>query len=169
MKDANKKTEIVRLKNQYKIQVWDLLHKQWSKDTIVINNLVLNNGFTIIKGIVIFTSLSDDEVIANISKLECKQDTSCDICGCDLILNIETQPEVSHFMSAKVEQELADQVDMLYPIGHDMSIDIYPALQSCALLYEDVQHICEDCKKNIKDTDYSSDRSTISNINFVSK
>lgn len=135
----------------------------------MINDLILNNGFILVKGLVIFTSLSDNEVIANISKLECRQHTTCDICGCDLVLSIETHPEVAHFMSGTIEQDLADQVDMLYPIGHDMSVDLYPVLQNCVLLYEDVQHMCEDCKKNVKETDYSSDRSTISNINFVSK
>lgn len=148
------------------IPVWDLLHKQWSKDTIPLKDVALIDEYILLEGNILLQSISDAEIIAQFMWLKSSKHTICDLCGVDLLVQYESKPELIHFMK-DFDLYSENQPDICYPIEHDQTIDVLPAVQSCVLLYDDIQHVCMSCKSKKHEDDDSYDGIWISNVSFT--
>lgn len=142
-------------RDSYLVPVGDLLHKQWSSDSLTIDHIILEwYAFDYCK--VTFTALSDNEIVMQLPSFDYYDiDCVCDYCGSSMNdIVVSTKPEIVHFMLYFDQIDLKDQeqYDFIYKIYSDRNIDIAPALRASILLSKKLQYICDSCSKLQQET-----------------
>lgn len=153
-------------KNVLKIPIWDLLHKQWSKDTVELSTMSFDNEFNLKSWNLVLTSISDKELVISVGKLHSYKLAMCDYCWKEFQHDFQTSPEIVHAQIIH-KKDTIDDDKTIYEIESDMSLDLYPIVSDILLLHEDVQYLCDSCKQSTWNNDHSYDSTIGSAISFV--
>lgn len=152
--------------SSYLIPVGDLLHKQWSSDSLIIDYISLE-WYTIDHCKVVITAISDTEIVVQLPSFEYRTiNRICDYCGSNIdYVIVSTKQEMIHFMLHldQIDKKEQEQYDFIYEIHSDRNIDILPAIRASILLSQQLQYICENCIQSTQESNHVDQHSKSSN------
>lgn len=140
------------MENLYKIKIWDLLHKPWSKDEIVFEDKKTDKVPGLSSGVswtLLLQSLNESFILAQLFDVECERTFECERCGSIFKEKVHTPFYEWKFMVAPQNSDFDPWQDFEIS-AKDETINIEDMLVESIVLEEPITKLCEKCRQEVE-------------------